>query len=186
MAVVTQPFIFVTGQIPTAAQWNANPAAWVAGFANIDNTNIGAAGIYASQIKPSGAAAATFGGTQAYTFPAGAQNTILSTAGFFPAVYTSAGAATANTQRIITGTANIASLPAGLTTLAVTFSGAAVFSGAGTFTVMLSAGTYSGTANGAISLSLSTQSTTGFTLQAYYTGSVTLTFVNINWQATGT
>ncbi|MFZ1075385.1 MAG: hypothetical protein WAN50_03370, partial [Minisyncoccia bacterium] len=69
MAVVSQAHTFVTGEVLTAATLNANPANFVSAFANIDNTNIGAAGLYASQIKPTTTLQATFGGVVAYTFP---------------------------------------------------------------------------------------------------------------------
>jgi len=71
MAIPSQSYVFVTGAVPTATQWNSNFVTFVAAFSNIDYTNIGAAGIYASQIKPTSASAATFGGSQTYTFPAG-------------------------------------------------------------------------------------------------------------------
>lgn len=71
MAVVNQAHTFVTNEVLTAATMNANPAAFVAGFANIDHFNIGAAGIYASQMIPSNNAQAIFGGAQTYLFGSG-------------------------------------------------------------------------------------------------------------------
>lgn len=61
---------FVTGQILTATVLNAFPTAAVSAFGNIDRSNMGSAGIDASSIIPTTTPAATFGGSQAYTFPA--------------------------------------------------------------------------------------------------------------------
>lgn len=69
-AIVCSPAAhnFVTGETLTAVILNANPLQWINCFANIDNTNIGAAGIYASQIIPTSTGQATFGGAQPYKF----------------------------------------------------------------------------------------------------------------------
>ncbi len=63
MGTVSAGYTWNTGDLITAARLNANNSAYVAGFTNIDNTNIGTAGIYASQIKPTTSAQATFGGS---------------------------------------------------------------------------------------------------------------------------
>jgi hypothetical protein len=60
---------FTTGQTLTASVLNSNPATFSGCFSNIDYTNIGAAGIFASQMMPTNASQATFGGGQNYTFP---------------------------------------------------------------------------------------------------------------------
>jgi hypothetical protein len=60
---------FTTGQTLTQTNLNANPIALSNCFANIDYTNIGAAGLYASNITPGSIGEATFGGSQTYTFP---------------------------------------------------------------------------------------------------------------------
>lgn len=65
------PNVFVNGSVADATQVNANFSSLVNCGNNIDNTNIGANGIYASQIKPTSSGQATFGGTQAYTFANG-------------------------------------------------------------------------------------------------------------------
>jgi hypothetical protein len=69
---------------------------------NVDNSNIGLAGIYASQIKPTNSSQATFGGTQQYTFPSGLSvNGSLSVSGAFSPASVSTGSITGTS---ITGT----------------------------------------------------------------------------------
>ena len=69
---VTIPNTFVNGQFIDANLFNQNFQSIVT-FANgnIDATNIGALGLYGSQIKPTSVAEATLGVTVVYTFPAG-------------------------------------------------------------------------------------------------------------------
>jgi hypothetical protein len=72
MSDLTIPNNFSSGQIAFSALVDANFAAiatWANG--NVDNTNIGAAGIYASQIVPTNGTQATFGGSSSinYQFP---------------------------------------------------------------------------------------------------------------------
>lgn len=71
MSLLAIPFPnFVNGTAADATQVDANNAAiilWANG--GIDNTNIGAAGIFASQIKPTTGPQAVFGGALGYTFP---------------------------------------------------------------------------------------------------------------------
>lgn len=62
---------FVAGTTAVAIQVNANFAALVSCGNSIDNTNIGSAGIFASQIVPLTVGEATFGGTEPYAFTAG-------------------------------------------------------------------------------------------------------------------
>jgi hypothetical protein len=62
---------FTAGQTLTAAVLNSNPSTFSGCLNNIDNTNVGAAGFYASQILPTNGTQATFGGSQLYTFPNG-------------------------------------------------------------------------------------------------------------------
>ena len=61
---------FTTGQTLTAAVLNSNPSTFSGCFNNIDATNIGAVGLYASNLNPTNATQATFGSAQNYTFPA--------------------------------------------------------------------------------------------------------------------
>lgn len=71
MSTLTIPNSFTAGTTALSASVNANftaIATWANG--NVDSTNIGSFGIYASQIIPTSVATATFGGTQNYTFPA--------------------------------------------------------------------------------------------------------------------
>jgi hypothetical protein len=67
----SQAFVFATGQTLTATNLNANPANEISCINNIDHTNLGSAGIYASQVIPATAPQAAFGGSLTYTFPAG-------------------------------------------------------------------------------------------------------------------
>lgn len=63
--------VFATGETLTAAILNMNPTAEVNCANNIDNQNIGAAGLYATQIVPVTAAQAVFGGSVQYRMPSG-------------------------------------------------------------------------------------------------------------------
>jgi hypothetical protein len=62
--------VFAPATTANPALVNQNFANLVACAQNIDNSNIGSAGIYASQIIPTSPSQAIFGGTQSYTFPA--------------------------------------------------------------------------------------------------------------------
>jgi hypothetical protein len=64
------PNTFLTGQNADANQVNANFSALIQCLNNLDATNIGSAGIYASNFDPLTRLQATFGGGQNYTFPA--------------------------------------------------------------------------------------------------------------------
>jgi hypothetical protein len=68
------PNTYTNGQVISAAIVNQNfqaIAAWANG--NVDFSNIGVNGIYASQILPTTTAQAAFGGTVSYSMPAGLQ-----------------------------------------------------------------------------------------------------------------
>ena len=69
--ICTIPTTLVNGNIVDAAQLNGNFTALQSCGNAVDNTNIGGNGIYGSQIKPTSAALASFGGTFVYAFPAG-------------------------------------------------------------------------------------------------------------------
>ena len=69
MATVSIPYTFAPGEA-YSAQVNANFTACANAINNIDNTNIGAAGLFASDLLPTNGTQATFGGAQTYTFPA--------------------------------------------------------------------------------------------------------------------
>lgn len=76
MGTLTLPWTFVNGTTADATQVDANFTA-VAGSVNaIDNTNIGANGIYASQIIPTAPFQAEFGGTIGYSFNPGVANQV--------------------------------------------------------------------------------------------------------------
>lgn len=84
MSVLNTPNTFVTGTTINAAPFNTNFSAVATAVNNIDATNIGAVGLYASNLLPTNAAQATFGGTTTYTFPAAlnvGSNAIATTAG---------------------------------------------------------------------------------------------------------
>lgn len=68
MSILTIPNTFVTGAVIQAAPFNANFTAIQTWSSNIDNTNLGALGIYASQIIPTTGAQATFGSSLNYSF----------------------------------------------------------------------------------------------------------------------
>jgi hypothetical protein len=78
---------FTTGQTLTAAVLNSNPTTFSGCFNNLDSTNIGAAGLYASGLLPTNSSQATFGGSQLYTFPNGvaAGGPVTGTTGTFSA-----------------------------------------------------------------------------------------------------
>lgn len=71
MSTVSIPYSFAASTDAVASQVNANFTALAAIInGNIDNTNIGPAGLFASQVVPTTTGQATFGGTVAYAFPA--------------------------------------------------------------------------------------------------------------------
>ncbi len=65
----TIPYTFFPNTLADATQVNADFSAVATCASTIDNTNIGPAGIFASQIIPLTVGEATFGGSQPYTFP---------------------------------------------------------------------------------------------------------------------
>ncbi len=67
----TVPNSLTNGQVVDATALNNNFISLQSCGNNIDSTNIGPAGILASQIIATSAAAGTFGGTLSYTFPNG-------------------------------------------------------------------------------------------------------------------
>lgn len=80
MPAITQPYVWKLNDIATPALMNANPAGFVTAINNIDNGNIGAAGLFASNLKPLTTVQATFGGVLPYVFPAGATSSTTFTA----------------------------------------------------------------------------------------------------------
>jgi len=68
MSILTIPNSFVTGTTINAAPFNGNFTAVAAAVNNIDNTNLGVLGIYASQVIPTTGAQATFGSSLNYSF----------------------------------------------------------------------------------------------------------------------
>lgn len=78
---------FITGEVLTASILNSNPVTFSGCLNNIDNTNLGSAGIYASQIKPTNSSQATFGNSISYVFQGGltSLSTVLANSGSNPA-----------------------------------------------------------------------------------------------------
>ena len=76
MSVVTIPFTFAPLTSISSGQMDSNFTAVATAINNIDNTNIGMAGIYASQIIPPSGVRATFGGQFGYTFYPAVSNQI--------------------------------------------------------------------------------------------------------------
>jgi hypothetical protein len=130
--------LFSTGETLTQSVLNANPSALLSWSNSIDNSNIGSAGLFATNLKPTTGAQATFGGSVAYTFPAGVLATQSGTAGYCAPVYTSAGAATSSTQKMVSGTSTF-QLSLGLSYLSspITLTNAAIFSNATSYTVLV-------------------------------------------------
>lgn len=158
--LVSLPYSFSPGNLIYSAQVNANFTAVANAVNSIDNTNIGASGIYASQIIPTTALQAVFGGTQTYKFPSALEATVASMASYVPPVYTTTGAAVASTLHIVTGT--------GMTALngtqVITLSGAAAFTGFPISYIVLL--TMEGGSTGSITLAAAQQSGTQFTVTA--------------------
>lgn len=71
MTLLTTPNTFFDATTIQAAPFNSNFAAIQAAVNSIDNSNVGGAGFFASQIIPTSAAQATFAGTFGYTFNTG-------------------------------------------------------------------------------------------------------------------
>jgi len=67
-STVSVPYTFTPNTTILSAQVNANFQALAQGFGNIDHSDVGPAGFYASQIIPIDAPTATFGGALPYTF----------------------------------------------------------------------------------------------------------------------
>ena len=71
MSTFSQFHVWATGETITAALLNGEIASIVTAGNNIDNNNIGAAGIFASQVIPTNGTQSTFGGTTPYSMPPG-------------------------------------------------------------------------------------------------------------------
>jgi hypothetical protein len=155
----TIPNVFSTGTVINAAPFNANFSALQTCGNNIDNSNIGSSGLYASQLIPTTGAQASFGGSQNYTFPAGlfingpASVTTYIVAGSATAPAVSAGdvAASRSTTTgalLLGGTGSSATLDYGVTTGGVATLNKPL-SVTGAFTA--SNGTFAGPVKGAVS-----------------------------------
>jgi hypothetical protein len=204
MAIPSQSYFFVTGAVPTATQWNSNFVTLVAAFSNIDYTNIGAAGIYASQLKPTSASAATFGGSQTYTFPVGVAmagpltgvtsfsitgafeaSSNASTLSFVPPVYTATGTAVASTAHIVTGSATITANSGFVGTSTITLSGAAQFTSSTSYAVYMAINNQVTTIS-SFFFYVSAQTATGFQINLNNTSGSNITSATVNWIAIGT
>jgi hypothetical protein len=170
MSQLNIPNSFTTGTTINAAPFNGNDAAIQAAVNNIDYTNIGAAGLFASNLLPGTGAQATFGGSLLYTFPAGVAaggpltaTTVSGTTGTFsgaviaggtayvPPVYTASGAALASTTHAVLLAGNTATFAgASSTTVSIALSGAAIFGSANYFVQCFVTGTTGSVPNGLI------------------------------------
>jgi hypothetical protein len=89
----TVPYVFNSGTIINATPFNSNFSALQACGNSIDNSNIGSAGLYASNLLPTTSGQATFGGLQPYTFP----NSLTANAGSTTVVPVTANGASGQT-----------------------------------------------------------------------------------------
>jgi hypothetical protein len=150
---------FTTGQTLTAAVLNSNPTTFSGCFNNIDAVNIGAVGLYASNLNPTNATQATFGSGQSYTFA----NGLTVTGAFNASIYASEINPTTGAQATFGGS-QLFTFPNGVAAggpvsgTTGTFSGA-LGGGATTVTSLTSSGPVSGT-NGSFSGTLGAGATT--------------------------
>ncbi len=169
MSVLNIPNTFITGTTIQAAPFNANFTAIQTAVNSIDNTNIGAAGIFASQLIPTTAAQATFGGLVGYKFyPATASAVPLTISGFtgqsvdlLDVTLTSGGTNAFKISSTGAATFGFALSAAGLTSTAgVAVGGALTGATTGAFSSTLSAAGLTSTAGVAVGGAL-TGATTG-------------------------
>lgn len=154
--LVSLPYVFTSGTPAYAAQVNANFTAVANGVNSIDASNIGAAGLYASQIIPTTSGQASFGGTQQYAFPAAAgvsitgpltagsinAATIQRSGAYLPPVYSAAGAGTGPTEHIIRGSVTLSFTTQKFGSATINLSGSAVFTGISTYQVLVNISLY--------------------------------------------
>jgi hypothetical protein len=76
VSTLSIPNVFVNGTTINASPFNTNFNAVATAVNNIDATNIGTVGLYASNLLPGTSAQATFGGTAGYTFLAPSVSTV--------------------------------------------------------------------------------------------------------------
>jgi hypothetical protein len=153
----TIPSVFVNSVSPVSATTtNANNNFLVACAKNVDNTQVGAGGFFASQLLPTNSAQATFGGGQTYSFTNGAAfvggvnidslvagaaqvsgtfaASLLTaksngaTSAYAPPAYSASGASLASTTHMV-----FASCATATTNCLVNLSGAAVFTAVGDY-----------------------------------------------------
>lgn len=110
MAIPTKPYNFPPpGNVIASVQVNADFDTLYAAFANLDKTNVGAAGFTAANIIPTSNAEGTFGGVFSYTFP----TTIFANAGINAGTGTSF-VGTLQALEISTGQISCSSISVGL------------------------------------------------------------------------
>ena len=187
--------VFSSGTVANPAPVNSNFSNLVACAQNIDNSNIGSAGIFASQVIPGNASQATFGGSQQYSFPAGVLDTGnlqvtgtgvfgsyvaawssgASTNGNVAPLYTAAGGTTSNNAHSVIGTCSMVAT----TSCVVSFTGGVAFTSGSTFSCsgpQITAGSVAGytfpasTVGGGASVTISALSTTTATFSTVCTG----------------
>jgi hypothetical protein len=174
MSLITIPYTFTPFTTAYSAQVNSNFSTIATAInGNLDNTNIGSAGIYASQIIPTNSTQATFGGSVSYTMTTAPIFSSLT--GYLYANGSSAvTASTSIPTSALSGTISLTSQVTG--TLPVANGGTGVTASSGASSVVLRDSNANITTNGLFE---------GYTNQAAGTA-VTLTASSTpNWVITG-
>ncbi len=180
MSQIAVPNTLADGQTIDSARLNANFTAIYAAFNSaIDNTNIGPAGLFASQIVPLTAVNATFGGALPYTFANGVQVTQMGTPSFVPPMVSQSGGVIPVTAHIVIGGASV-TVGGGNVTLGLT--GAAVFTGANTYHVNV---TLIGGITTPIGVTVTYTSGSQFTVTTSNNAGQGVAGVNFTWTAEG-
>lgn len=145
---------FTTGQTLTAPVLNSNPTTFSGCFNNIDYTNIGSAGIFASQMMPTNSSQSTFGGGQNYTFPNNLTVGGTLTAAIVGGLYPSSMVPTTGAQATFGGS-QLYTFPNGVA------AGGPVSGTAGSFSVSASAPTITSTTDNTTTVNATNVNSTG-------------------------
>ena len=165
MPSLSIPYAFSPSTTALSAQVNTNFTEVQTSVNNVDNSQVGALGFFASQIIPTNGTNATFGGAQVYTFNNGVtvaggvnitnggatitgnvtiSGTLLassngSTMGGVPPAYTPTGSGAAGTVHMVVSAATISvSNSATTATTTVSLSGASVYTASSSYIVVVS------------------------------------------------
>lgn len=209
MSLVTKPYVFVAGATIASVQVNADfDTLYSVVNGNLDNTNIGSAGLFASQIIPTSGAQAAFGGSAAYQFPAGlgvtgqavisgelfagsasvsgpigAATTSAGVQAYVPPVYNAGGSNLASTTHIVCGSATMTFAGgSNVGSSSVTFLSTAAF--AALPVVLVTISTYSGAITGPVAVIVSSVATNGFVVTGIQGGTAAGT-ATVTWFAIG-